>query len=163
MNAFNELFQKLQEFSAEEYKEFLSKVDLDQVTIETDTTSRRAKYLRAKGLDRVRVLITPTLYSEEVKEWLNRVLWAAISYDYYEDKDNATRAILKSTRTVEDEMNFIKVLQGINYNDGYGLQQLFGTIVFKDGTWMERREYDGSEWWEHYRVPTEPIWQLEDE
>lgn len=163
MNAFNELFQELQEFSAEEYKEFLSKVDLDQVTIETDTTSRRAGYLRAKELDRVRVLITPTLHSEEVKEWLDRVLWATISYDYYEDKDNAAKAILKSTRTVEDEINFIRILQGIDYDDGFGLQQLFGTIVFKDGTWMERREYDGSEWWEHYRIPTEPIWELEDE
>ena len=163
MNAFNELFQEIQEFSAEDYEKFISKVDLDQVDIETDTTSRRAEYLERKGLNRVRVLITPKLYSEEVKEWLNRVLWATISYDYYEDKEHAAKAILKSTRTVEDEMNFIKVLQGINYNDGFGLQQLFGTIVFKDGTWMERREYDGSEWWEHYAVPTEPIWELEDE
>lgn len=158
MNAFNEIFQEIREFSAGEYEEFLSKVDLDQVTVETDTTSSRAKYLEKMGLNRVRVLITPTLHSEEVKEWLDRVLWATISYDYYEDEDNATKAILKSTRTVEDETNFIRVLHSIDYDDGYGIQQLFGVIVFKNGTWMERREYDGSEWWEYYRVPTEPVW-----
>jgi len=156
MNAFNEIFQKLQEFSAEEYKEFLSKVDLDQVTIETDTTSSRAKYLEEMGLNRVRVLITPTLHSEEVKEWLDKVLWATISCD--SEYQEETRAILKSTRTVEDEMNFIKVLHSIDYDNGFGIQQFFGIIVFKDGTWMERREYDGSEWWEHYRIPTEPTW-----
>ena len=35
-----------------------------------------------------------------------------------------------------------------NYNNGYGCQWLFGTVLLKDGVWMTRGEYDGSEWWE---------------
>ena len=34
------------------------------------------------------------------------------------------------------------------YDDGYGCQELFGTVLLKDGVWMTRGEYDGSEWWE---------------
>ena len=39
------------------------------------------------------------------------------------------------------------------YNDGYGGQELFGYIWYKDGTWSHRGEYDGSEWWEHMERP----------
>lgn len=42
------------------------------------------------------------------------------------------------------------------YDDGYGGQQLFGTVWLTDGTWLERGEYDGSEWWEHRVCPTIP-------
>lgn len=41
-----------------------------------------------------------------------------------------------------------------HYDNGYGAQELFGYIVFTDGTWLERHEYDGSEWWEFKRTPT---------
>jgi hypothetical protein len=40
------------------------------------------------------------------------------------------------------------------YDDGYGGQELFGYVVFKDGTWLSRAEYDGSEWWEYNKTPT---------
>ncbi len=33
------------------------------------------------------------------------------------------------------------------YDDGYGRQNLFGTIWYEDGTWSVRGEYDGREWW----------------
>ena len=42
----------------------------------------------------------------------------------------------------------------INYDDGYGTQEIFGFISFKDGTWMERGEYDGAEWWDYKKCPT---------
>ena len=41
-----------------------------------------------------------------------------------------------------------------NYDDGYGCQELDGTVLFDDGTWLERKEYDGSEWWAYHRPPT---------
>jgi len=41
-----------------------------------------------------------------------------------------------------------------DYDSGYGGQELSGTIVFKDGTWLERGEYDGSEWWEYKSKPS---------
>ena len=40
-----------------------------------------------------------------------------------------------------------------NYDDGYWWQELFGEIVFKDRTWLERWEYDWSEWWEYKKCP----------
>lgn len=40
------------------------------------------------------------------------------------------------------------------YDAGYGSQELFGCILFEDGSWLEREEYDGSEWWEYHRAPT---------
>lgn len=44
----------------------------------------------------------------------------------------------------------------VNYNSGYGSQHLFGTIWYEDGTWSDRGEYDGSEWWEHRECPPLP-------
>lgn len=43
-----------------------------------------------------------------------------------------------------------------NYDDTYGCQELYGTIWFEDGTWSSRGEYDGSEWWEHNKLPEIP-------
>jgi len=43
----------------------------------------------------------------------------------------------------------------ITYDNGYGEQKLFGYVVFKDGTWLERSEYDGEEWWEYKKTPSE--------
>ena len=39
------------------------------------------------------------------------------------------------------------------YDSGYGGQNLFGYIWYEDGTWSERGEYDGSEWWEYRSLP----------
>lgn len=49
--------------------------------------------------------------------------------------------------------SFLKKLD-FEYDAGYGGQELFGIIWFKDGTWSTRGEYDGSEWWEHHKCPT---------
>ena len=45
------------------------------------------------------------------------------------------------------------------YDAGYGWQQVATdlTIVFKDGSWLERDEYDGSEWWQHRICPSMPL------
>lgn len=54
-----------------------------------------------------------------------------------------------------DNETFNQFLDNLNfdYNNGYGGQQLYGYIWYEDGTWSERGEYDGSEWWEHRRCP----------
>jgi hypothetical protein len=44
----------------------------------------------------------------------------------------------------------------VNYDAGYGGQELFGTIWYTDDTWSSREEYDGSEWWNHNSVPEIP-------
>ena len=50
---------------------------------------------------------------------------------------------------------FLKLID-FDYNAGFGCQQVYGTIWYKDGTWSERSEYDGSEWWEHRKAPKIP-------
>lgn len=49
-------------------------------------------------------------------------------------------------------------LQSIDfaYDAGFGGQELHGIIWYMDGTWSERGEYDGSEWWEHRYAPKVP-------
>ncbi len=57
--------------------------------------------------------------------------------------------------TAEEWIEFLKLLD-VEYDSGYGGQNLYGTIWYKDGTWSTRGEYDGSEWWEHHHLPSIP-------
>lgn len=50
---------------------------------------------------------------------------------------------------------FLKCIN-YEYDSGYGGQEVYGTIWYKDGTWSERGEYDGSEWWEYKACPDVP-------
>lgn len=54
------------------------------------------------------------------------------------------------------------VMADASYHSGYGGQEVAHdlVIIFKDGTWMERGEYDGSEWWNvhpPFVLPTETL------
>jgi hypothetical protein len=57
--------------------------------------------------------------------------------------------------TIEDYEKFLSSLD-FGYDSGFGEQELFGTIWYYDGTWSDRREYDGSEWWSYQKVPNVP-------
>lgn len=50
----------------------------------------------------------------------------------------------------------------VEYDEGFGAQKVAEDliVVLKDGSWLERSEYDGSEWWgfrERNRRPT-TVW-----
>lgn len=62
---------------------------------------------------------------------------------------------LKVNHTYGELHQFLELLN-FNYNNGYGGQELFGNVWMNDGTWLERGEYNGSEWWEHKICPTIP-------
>ncbi len=49
------------------------------------------------------------------------------------------------------------------YDNGYGSANIPENllIVFKDGSWLERGEYDGSEWWEYKQVPLLPKFKVD--
>jgi hypothetical protein len=64
-------------------------------------------------------------------------------------------AKLRSNYSQQDFEDFLKALD-FDYDAGYGGQELFGTVWLDDGTWLERGEYDGSEWWEHKVTPEIP-------
>ena len=53
--------------------------------------------------------------------------------------------------SVQDLIDF---LDEIEYDNGYGGQELFGRILTNKNSWLERGEYDGSEWWEYRTIPT---------
>jgi len=42
------------------------------------------------------------------------------------------------------------------YYNSYGTQELFGIVWMNNGDWLERHEYDGSEWWEYKTCPDIP-------
>lgn len=73
-----------------------------------------------------------------------------------EDAPPPNYIILKVGHTEEELESFFDKLD-FNYDAGYGGQELFGTVWFKDSEeWMTRGEYDGSEWWETHSIPAIP-------
>lgn len=61
--------------------------------------------------------------------------------------------LVKIKGTLEE----ILPLLDFEYDSGYGLQELNGYIWYTDGTWSDRGEYDGSEWWQHQERPARDI------
>lgn len=52
--------------------------------------------------------------------------------------------------------NFEIVAKKTDYDDSFGAQHVATDLVLVgDGWWIERCEYDGSEWWEFKTIPTE--------
>lgn len=84
---------------------------------------------------------------EEIKEVLeenNKTIDNIIAIRVTLDKGNYIYDLIK-IHTLED-------LQNLNYNRGYGRQELFGIILLDDNDWLERHhDSDGAEWWE-YRI-----------
>ena len=146
MNALNELIDT-SKFVKEEELKYIT--DTPEYTVEFDRPMPWGKY---KGYTKVRYHYKST--SNRAKEWVNSIAFAKIQYDNDCDENPCTIE-LRSNRDEQAEHFFLETLSSIDYDNGYGGQELFGTIVFKDGTWLERGEYDGSEWWEHRKLPTE--------
>jgi hypothetical protein len=69
-------------------------------------------------------------------------------------------ALLRLRYSQEEFANFLLALD-FDYDRGYGGQELFGIIWYEDGTWSDRSEYDGSEWWTHHECPAIPasLWR----
>ena len=102
------------------------------------------------------VKVFPSVETIVAKDFAKSIKFAKVYYhSYYDEEDEGPMATLRSTRTAEDELKFLKDLESINYDSGYGSQELFGIIMFKDGTWLRRHEYDGSEYWEKIIIPQE--------
>lgn len=66
-----------------------------------------------------------------------------------------TKINLKSGYTKEEYESFLDSLD-FWYDSGFGTMYVFGTIWFQDGTWAVRKEYDGSESWDHRILPEIP-------
>ena len=57
-----------------------------------------------------------------------------------------------------DIEDFFVAAKETNYDCGYGsIEVAFDlVVVFKDGSWLSRGEYDGSEFWRYNRCPRKP-------
>lgn len=45
-------------------------------------------------------------------------------------------------------------LANFEYDSGYGGQEIANDlVVVGEDWWLERHDYDGSEWWEHKKIP----------
>ncbi len=52
--------------------------------------------------------------------------------------------------------NFESVAKKTDYDSGFGAQRVATDLVLVgDDWWIERAEYDGSEWWEYKSIPME--------
>jgi hypothetical protein len=71
------------------------------------------------------------------------------------DEEGGKHHLLPMGYSVRKWNLFLRSLD-FEYDGGYGIQEIFGTIWYKDGTWSERGEYDGSEWWAYKSVPVIP-------
>ena len=49
-------------------------------------------------------------------------------------------------------------LADLTYDSGFGGAEIAEdlVVIFRDGSWLSRGEYDGSEWWNYNEVPKVP-------
>lgn len=69
--------------------------------------------------------------------------------------EDTSKIILKLGHTKEEAEAFYNQLN-FRYNNGYGTQELYGTVWLTYGVWLSRWEYDGSEGWQVNRCPAIP-------
>ena len=81
---------------------------------------------------------------------LVREIFDSESYDYV-----GVEYILPTNYTADEYDKFLQKID-FEYDSGFGVQEIFGIIIYDDKSWSERGEYDGSEWWEYQCLPEIP-------
>ena len=76
----------------------------------------------------------------------NQSLKDIVAFNIYYESSSENKSF-KGTTPALSSLDF-------EYDNGYGSQHLYGTILFKDNTWLSRWEYGGSEGWEYHKPPT---------
>ena len=49
-----------------------------------------------------------------------------------------------------------KKIANFEYDDGFGWKEIKNLIIVGSNFWLERAEYDGSEWWAYKKRPKKP-------
>lgn len=80
------------------------------------------------------------------------------------ERNNKTLKDIKwigNSKYYVDIERFIE-LANVEYDSGYGSPQVAQDLkIVGDNWWLERHEYDGSEWWEFKSIPTIPNEKME--
>lgn len=59
---------------------------------------------------------------------------------------------------VKNTWEWFKSKADFEYDDGYGHEEInMSLVVVGKDFWLERNNYDGSEWWEFKQMPVEPF------
>jgi len=57
-----------------------------------------------------------------------------------------------------EKEDFERIAKKIEYDNGFGGQEINPELkIVGDRWWLERHEYDGSEWWEFKILPLKPV------
>ena len=83
---------------------------------------------------------------------LKRVDTDIVAYGYLQSREFIR--FFQSSEAFIDTLNALDDHLGDSYDPGFGSQVVHGIIVFDNQSWLERREYDGSEWWQRCSFPT---------
>ena len=78
-----------------------------------------------------------------------------VEIQLYNNERISTKTTLAVNYTQDEYDKFLEDIDK-EYDSGYGLQELYGTIWLKNGDWIDRYEYDGSERWELRTAPPIP-------
>ena len=77
--------------------------------------------------------------------------------DYGESSYNIWKFTVIQDNSQEFQFSFDDFKRNANfyYDNGYGIIYINQTlkIIFKDGSFLKRCEYDGLEWWEFVQIP----------
>ena len=92
-------------------------------------------------------------FESEVEEFEVRCAWVCFDEIYSFNEEN--RIYLREGYIPEEYEEFLQKIDR-EYDAGYGTQHLTGIIWLKDGNWIVREEYDGSELWSHKSLPEIP-------
>ena len=64
--------------------------------------------------------------------------------------------IIENVKNIKGTIEEVLPLLDFQYDNGFGYQEVYGTIWYADDTWSERESYDGREWWVHRVRPELP-------
>ena len=83
---------------------------------------------------------------KEIEDGLNEV---------FEDKSEIAWIGSRNGAYAMGADEFFDRFKGLEYDSGFGGQEVADdlVVVLNDGSWLERREYDGSEWFEYFNQP----------
>jgi hypothetical protein len=87
-----------------------------------------------------------------------KVVAANITFGGYNEFNRDVLLPIGYSKLVYD--HFLYALKTFTYDNGYGSQHLFGIVWLENGEWMERVEYDGSEYWTIKSYPEIPFFLL---